>query len=110
MELLIECPICKSRKIVIYGKKVLTKRFKPKNAMGAALLRRPLLTVSGSFFIYRPLLQVSPRGGLLCSDESYLRAHSRTGALPAIWLPDTPLGAEKLKLTSIYSSMKNITF
>ncbi|MBI4621312.1 MAG: methyltransferase domain-containing protein [Desulfobacterales bacterium] len=35
MKLLSECPLCKSKKIGKYGKKVLTKRFKPKNAIDA---------------------------------------------------------------------------
>jgi hypothetical protein len=44
-------------------------------------------------FLYRRRLQVGPRGGL-----------------PAIWFQDTPFGVEKLKLTPIYRSMKNINF
>ncbi|MEA3428046.1 MAG: class I SAM-dependent methyltransferase [Thermodesulfobacteriota bacterium] len=35
MKLLSECPLCKSKKIGKYGKKVLTKRFKPKNGIDA---------------------------------------------------------------------------
>lgn len=35
MKLLSECPLCKSKKIGKYGKKVLTKRFKPKDVIDA---------------------------------------------------------------------------
>lgn len=35
MKLLSECPLCKSKKIGKYGKKVLTKLFKPKNVIDA---------------------------------------------------------------------------
>lgn len=35
MKLLSECPLCKSKKIGKYGKKVLTKRLKPKNVIDA---------------------------------------------------------------------------
>ncbi len=61
-------------------------------------------------FLYRRTVTSRPAVRAPVLRRAIRRAHSRTGALTAIWLQDTPFGDDKLKLTPIYRSMKNINF